>query len=232
MERRRFIASCSTACGLIGLNMPLQAAVVRRHPRSVLTDSEGQPLSAASLQPGVNYVFQWPYPATPCFLLNLGQTIPGRTDLRTPDGGRYDWPGGVGRNQSIVAYSAICSHKLTHPTRDISFIAYREQPTSHSTHARVIHCCSEHSQFDAAAGARVLEGPAPQPLAAIVLEYVPERDELAAVATLGPEVFDRFFASFGFRLALEHGGDRAMKPVGPSTRVSTLDKFCRQQVRC
>lgn len=232
MERRSFIAACSAACGLAGLNLPARAAVAREYPRSVLTDSEGRPLKASSLKPGVNYVFQWPYPATPCFLLDLGRKVEGTTKLRTADGRQYDWPGGVGRAQSIVAYSAICSHKLTHPTRDISFISYRDEATAHSRRARVIHCCSEHSQFDPAAGARVLEGPAPQPLAGIVLEYVAERDELVAVATLGADVFDRFFQSFGFRLALDHGGDRAMKPVGATTRVVAMDSFCRQQVRC
>lgn len=232
MERRSFLAACSAACGLAGLSLPADAVVAREYPRSLLTDSEGRPLKASSLRPGVNYVFQWPYPATPCFLLDLGRKVEGHKRLLTADGHGYDWPGGVGRGQSVVAYSAICSHKLTHPTRDISFIAYREQATAHSRHARVIHCCSEHSQFDPAAGARVLDGPAPQPLAGILLEYAADRDELTAVGTLGADVFDRFFHDFGFRLALEHGGDRAMKPVGASTRVIAMEQFCRQQVRC
>jgi hypothetical protein len=50
--------------------------------------------------------------------------------------------------------------------------------------------------------------------------------------TLGSDQFDRFFESFGFRLALEHGGKRAARPVGPTTRVLGMDQFCRQQVRC
>lgn len=233
MERRSFIAACSAAaCGLAGLHAPSRAATLREFPRSVLTDAEGRPLKAASLQHGRNYVFQWPYPATPCFLLDIGRRVEGRRGLQTADGRRYDWPGGVGPQRSVVAYSAICSHKLTHPTRDISFIAYRDEATPHSRHTRVIHCCSEHSQFDATAGARVLDGPAPQPLAAIVLEYSAERDELSAVATLGADVFDRFFKSFGFRLALDHGGDRAMRPIGPFAPVLAMEQFCRQQVRC
>lgn len=232
MERRRFIAACGAACGMAGLHWPAEAGTARSFPRSVLTDEHGRPLKASTLQVGRNYVFPWPYPATPCFLLDLGRKIEGRNDLRTADGQRYDWPGGVGPRQSVAAYSAICSHKLTHPTRDISFIAYREQATPHSRHARVIHCCSEHSQFDPAAGARVLDGPAPQPLATILLDYDARRDELSAVGTLGSDQFDRFFESFGFRLALEHGGERAARPVGPTTRVLGMDQFCRQQVRC
>jgi len=42
----------------------------------------------------------------------------------------------------------------------------------------VIHCCSEHSQYDPAEGARVVAGPAPQPLAAILLDHDPASDAL------------------------------------------------------
>ena len=72
----------------------------------------------------------------------------------------------------------------------------------------MIHCCSEHSQYDPAEGGRVLAGPAPQPLAAILLDYDAAADELYAVGTLGGEMFDEFFAKYEFRLALEHGGQR------------------------
>src|SRR5438552_3337692 len=83
-----------------------------------------------------------------------------------------------GARRSIVAYSAICAHKLAYPTREISFIRYQEQP-SKTSKGGVIHCCAEHSVYDPAAGARVVSGPAPQPLAAIVLDYDPDQDALA-----------------------------------------------------
>jgi arsenite oxidase small subunit len=232
MDRRSFIAACGAGCGLASLHMPAHGDVVRNFPRSVLTAPDGRPFRTSVLEPGRNYVFHWPFPATPCFLLDIGEKVGARKNLRTASGHAYDWPGGVGPRQSVVAYSAICSHRLTHPTRDISFIAYRDKATSHSPHDRVIHCCSVHSQFDATAGARVLSGPAPQPLATIVLDYSAERDELSAIGTLGADVFDRFFSSFGFRLALEHGGKRATKPVGTTVIVQALDHYCRQQVRC
>ena len=34
-------------------------------------------------------------------------------------------PGGIGRDKSVVSFSAICAHKLSHPSRNISFINYR-----------------------------------------------------------------------------------------------------------
>lgn len=132
---------------------------------------------------------------------------------------------------SIVAYSAICAHQLAYPTRQISFISYRAESSARNKHAQVIHCCAEHSQYDPAEGARVVAGPAPQPLAAILLEHDPRTDELVATGTLGGEMFNQFFAKYEFKLALELG-DTAHRVVAGSTVVSELDNYCRQQVRC
>jgi arsenite oxidase small subunit len=95
----------------------------------------------------------------------------------------------------------------------------------------VIHCCSEHSQYDPAEGAKVLAGPAPQPLAAILLDYDPESDGLSAVGTLGGELFNEFFSKYEFRLALDHGG-HARTVVESRCTVSELAQYCRQQVKC
>jgi hypothetical protein len=95
----------------------------------------------------------------------------------------------------------------------------------------VIHCCSEHSQYDPAAGARVLAGPAPQPLAAILLEHNSDADELYAVGTLGGELFNEFFDKYAFRLQLEHGSS-ARSAVSGSCVVQELEHYCRQQVKC
>ncbi|TXG79298.1 MAG: hypothetical protein E6R14_11345 [Thermomicrobiales bacterium] len=196
----------------------------RFYARALLTDDRGKPLRAASLARQRNYLFHYPYATTPCFLLDLGRTA-------AADAGSA-WPGGVGPGRSLVAYSAICSHQLTYPTRDISFISYRAEASPQNRHAHVIHCCSEHSQYDPAQGARVLAGPAPHPLAAILLEHDPKNDTLHALGTLGIEMFDTFFEKFGFRLALENGAQNVRKPVANEARVIELDSFCRQQVRC
>jgi Rieske Fe-S protein len=44
----------------------------------------------------------------------------------------------------------------------------------------MIHCCAEHSEYDPAAGAKVMAGPAKQPLATILLDYDATTDELSA----------------------------------------------------
>ena len=123
----------------------------------------------------------------------------------------------MGPARAIVAFSAICAHKLAYPTRDVSFIRYQPQRSATSD-ARVIHCCADHSVYDPASGARVLAGPAPQPLAAILLEYDAATDELAALGTVGAEQFDAFFAKYEFKLALDHGQGKARRPVGATRR--------------
>ena len=105
---------------------------------------------------------------------------------------------------SIVAFSAICAHKLAYPTREVSFIRYQKDRSSTSGGA-VIHCCADHSVYDPAQGARVVSGPAPQPLAAIVLEHEPASDELVALGTVGAEQFDAFFGKYDVRLEFEYG---------------------------
>ena len=88
--------------------------------------------------------------------------------------------------------------------------------------------CSE--RF-AAEGARVVAGPAPQPLAAILLEHDEKTDELHAVGTLGGEMFNAFFEKFGFRLEMEHGA-RMKEAVQGTCVVETLENYCKQQVKC
>lgn len=233
MQRRTFISMCAASCAAAAL--PCGAAVnlqPRRYTRSLLVDAEDRPLQAASLAVERNYIFHYPYAATPCFLLNLGRPAQPTDGLKTEAAQQYRWPGGVGPRQNIVAYSAICAHKLTYPTRDISFISYRSQGAAQSQLTHVIHCCSEHSQYDATQGGRVRAGPAPQPLAAILLEHDARSDALYAFGTLGGEMFNAFFERFAFRLALEHGGQKVDKPAGERARVIELDNFCRQLVKC
>jgi arsenite oxidase small subunit len=233
MDRRDFIGVCVAGAAL-SID-PARAANLqpRFYARVRLVDESQQPVRAATLAVNRNYIFHYPFAATPCFLLNLGKPTQQAVTLKTETGGDYAWPGGVGTQNSIVGYSAICAHRLSYPTRQISFISYRTAPgPSRLTHSNVIHCCSEHSEYDPATGARVLGGPAPQPLSAILLEHDKTNDQLYAVGTLGGEVFDAFFAKYEFRLALEYGDKRARQPVAGSAVVAELANYCRQQVQC
>jgi arsenite oxidase small subunit len=233
MERRDFIKACAATCAAA---MPelLQAKNLqpRFYARVQLVNDAGAPLRAASLAAGRNYIFHYPFESTPCFLLNLGKPTGRDVQLKTEGGGVYTWPGGVGSHRSIVGFSAICAHRLTYPTPQISFISYREKSTSSATsRPNVIHCCSEHSEYDPASGGRVVGGPAPQPLSAILLEHDAAGDTLHAVGTLGGEMFDAFFSRFEFKLALEHGSGVRRQVTGRAV-VRDLQQYCKQQVRC
>lgn len=236
MERRDFIHVCAASALGLGTSSPLAAADAqpRQYARTRLTDESGQALRSAQLAVGENYVFHYPFEGTPCFLINLGKPTTQNVTLKTGDGSSYQWPGGVGSQRAIVAYSAICSHQLTYPTRQISFISYRERSTaSKISKPNMIHCCSEHSEYDPAAGARVMGGPAPQPLCAILLEHDRATDTLFATGTLGGEMFNTFFSKYAMRLALEHGSaTRAQQRVAATSTVTALTRFCKQQVRC
>jgi Rieske Fe-S protein len=234
MERRRFIEACAAACAL---RVPEAIAAGEQKPRfygrARLIGRGGQPFRVAGMAAGRNYIFHYPFESTPCFLLDLGRPTMTDVELKTEGGAVYRWPGGVGPGRAVVGYSAICAHRLTYPTPQISFISYRRRSASPAnSHPDVIHCCSEHSEYDPALGARVVGGPAPQPLSAILLEYDHATDELDAVGTLGGELFDAFFAKYEFKLALDYGAGGVHRNVAGRTVVQELERFCRQQVRC
>jgi Rieske Fe-S protein len=237
MERRDFLKACAAGATLAASApqaLAAQQASPRYYARALLTDANGDPLRASSLKAGVNYIFHYPFGGTPCFLLDLGKPTQRNVALKTADGQRYVWSGGVGAGRSIVSFSAICAHKLAYPTRQISFISYRGNDES-STFARAqtIHCCAEHSEYDPASGGKVLGGPAEQPLAAILLEHDAAADRLYAVGTLGGELFNEFFQKYEMKLALEHRSDTVPRqPVASSAKVSELAVYCQQRVRC
>ena len=188
-------------------------------------------MQATRLAPEINYVFHYPYASTPCLLLKLARPIASTAALKRQDGSAYAWQGGVGRDRSIVAFSAICAHKLAYPTREVSFIRYQREPSATSG-AQVIHCCADHSVYDPAQGARVVSGPAPQPLAAILLEHVESEDALYATGTVGAEQFDAFFDKYKMRLNLEYGEGKARNTVSSSTTVRELASYCRTTIQC
>src|SRR5690242_16387767 len=196
MQRREFVAFCVASAAAAATQAVADDAQPRRYSRTRLVGPGGAPLLAKAVPVNQNLIFHYPYAATPCFLLNLGRPAAPSAHLKTADARPYEWHGGVGENRSIVAYSAICAHKLTYPTREISFISFRTDKTPANRHTNVIHCCSEHSQYDPAAGAKVVAGPARQPLAAIILEHDARTDELYATGTLGAELFNEFFDKY------------------------------------
>ncbi len=243
LARRAFVKLCATTAAAVGASPAVLAraasAPLKRYERVRLLDAGGAPLRAAMLQPGVSYVFNYPFATTPCFLLDLGRPLNGDVPLATESGERYTWPGGTGPKGSIVSFSAICAHKMSHPARAVSFINYRHGEVSFRDHDEkvvtregVIFCCSEKSVYDPAQGATVLGGPAKQPLCSILLEHDPGDDALYAVGSYGGEMFEKFFDTFKERLQLEWGTRDVRALVRGSSQVVTIDEYSRTQMMC
>jgi arsenite oxidase small subunit len=204
------------------------AGPVAAHPRALLVDKLGDPFRASALALGEAQLFTYPYVAAPVFLLRLNSAVAGAA-LQTEAQQAYRAPAGVGPQRNIVAFSAICAHKLMYPTPQISFIGLRKGLGSEP--AQVIHCCGDDSRYDPAQGARVIAGPAPQPLAAVVLEWDARTDRLHAVGMQGGEMFPAFFEKYGFKLETELGS-RARAAVGATTVVQTAATYSRQWQSC
>jgi hypothetical protein len=157
MKRRGFVKLCASALAGITASPELLARenqVYHRYGRVALIDSySGEPVRAASLDVGEAYLFHYPYVSTPCFLIDLGKAVTSHSNLKTRDGDRYRWQGGAGKNESVVAFSAICAHKMTHPAPSVSFINYRHKEVKFRNNndeieqrAGVIYCCSENTR--------------------------------------------------------------------------------------
>ncbi|HVO08638.1 MAG TPA: (2Fe-2S)-binding protein [Burkholderiaceae bacterium] len=232
VERRRDLmrqAACVAGAWAASRALPVVAAGdVQRHPRSLLVDSRGSPWRARQLKAGEAYLFNYPYTVSPVFLIAFERELK-PVELVTGDKQRYVAPAGVGPNQSIVAFSAICAHKLMYPTPAISFIGLRSGGGSEPAH--VIHCCGDNSRYDPSQGARVIGGPAPQPLAAVLLEWDAGSDQLQAVGMRGGEMFDRFFDMYAMKLQLETGSSQR-KPSGATVVVQPAAVYSRQWRSC
>ena len=234
MDRRSFLGSCTAGAAGLSAAASFPAfgadAKPKEYTRAVLVNERGDPLKASELKPQVNYVFHYPFEATPVFLLDLGKPVAANT-LSTQERSSYSWPGGVGRKRSIVAFSAICAHQLVYPTRDVSFISFRKTRAQRGVQDGLIHCCAEHSQYDPARGAEVLSGPAKQPLCAVLLTHDPKGDTRTAYATLGGELFDEFFRKYEMKLSLDVG-PRAKNAVAGQSIVRELERFCKNPIQC
>jgi arsenite oxidase small subunit len=245
MDRRHFIETCSASAACVaGAATTVSGSIAfaadakpKPYGRVMLTDERGDPFRVANLKSQVNYIFHYPFEATPVFLLDLGKpALPLKAEaLKTHGGEGYAWPGGVGKGRSIVAFSAICAHQLVYPTQQLSFISFRKgKPVNAKTPdagADLIHCCADHSQYDPAQGAKVLGGPARQPLCAVLLEHHAKDDTLTAYATLGGELFDEFFKKYDAKLSIEVGS-KARQTVSQRSVVRELERYCRNPVKC
>ena len=226
----RWAACLSAACvsGPLTLAHAQSPLVVHKYRRTLLVDKHGRAFKSGQLAAGMPYIFNYPYESTPVFLLALPHAAK-PVDLRDGKKQHYQSLQGIGPRHSIVAYSAICAHKLMYPTPQISFINIRKGQANEPAH--VVHCCGDNSRYDPTQGGRVISGPAPQPLAMIELEWDSSSDELHAVGTLGGEMFQSFFEKYEFRLSLDHGAT-ARNESAETSVVQPAANYSKQQQSC
>ena len=241
MDRRNFLK----VIGATGVYMAVSPATISgklyaddgtlftAYEKVQLLDAAGAPIKASSLKKETNYVFNYPFVSTPAILLDLEDPTQKDITLKSEDGEEYIWKGGIGSKGTIVAYSAICSHQLAHPTPDDSFLQYcqKDKKTMAYKHGGIMVCSSHLSAFDVGNGCKNLSGPAEQPLASIIIE-IAEDDTLWASGVLGPDKFHEYFKAYKPELKKFYGGKRkGKKPVKESAKMVTLNEYTKEIIQ-
>lgn len=241
MERRSFLKVMAAGATIVAVNPSLirgtlyadDGRLYAAYEKAQLLDASGAPIKASSLEKEVTYIFNYPYASTPCMIINLPEPTSQEVTLKSEGGEEYVWKSGVGKDRTIVAYSAICAHQLTHPTPNDSFIKYvpKATPTIAYDNSGIIVCSSHLSAYDAAAGAKVLRGAASQPLAAIVLE-VADDDTIWAVGVLGSDKFQDYFRAFKPELKEFYNGIAQGKQlVSISAKTVKLTEYSKEIIQ-
>ncbi len=238
MDRRTFIKACATVAvasavdsSVISRALSSQQNLYKAYNKALLVKEDGSPLTEKDIQPQKSYILFYPHTATPCFLLNLDAEVK-PAEIKLKDGKSYTWNGGVGSKKSIVAYSAICAHQWSYPTKTYAFINYypENQPSETTKKAGVIQCCAHLAVYDPKQGATVLDGPAEVPLAAIVLQQ--EGDNFYAVGVLGVDQFDKFFDLYKQDLRQQYGSTAKAKALVDRCVVVELEKYTQAPIKC
>jgi len=241
MDRRNFLKMVAAGATFVAVSPAMirgnlyaaDGRLYQAYEKVQLVDAEGNPIKASSLTKETSYIFNYPYASTPCLLVNLPKPTQQKIELESESKEKYVWESGVGKDRTIVAYVAICTHQLTHPTPNDSFFGY--VPTTQKTMAYekggIIVCSSHLSAFDPGAGAKVLGGAATQPLSAVVLEHAAD-DTLWAVGILGQDKFHDYFKAFRPELKEFYGGTaEAKKLVSISAKTVKLTEFSKEIIQ-
>ncbi|WP_448587383.1 (2Fe-2S)-binding protein [Thermocrinis sp.] len=238
MDRRSFIKTCSTIAvasmvdaSLFSELLSAQEGMFKAYRKALLIKEDGSPLSEADLKPHTAYIFFYPHVGTPCYIINLGEEVK-PLELTLKDGKKYRWQGGVGSKKSIVAYSAICAHQWSYPTKKYSFINYYppDKPSEISKKGGIIQCCAHLALYDPKEGAKVVDGPADFPLASVVIQE--EGGRFYAVGILGVDQFDKFFETYRRELREAYGTTAKARELVDSCKVVEVSKYVGQVIYC
>jgi Rieske Fe-S protein len=240
MERRNFLRLSATSAMVVAVAPSLitqklyaeDGSLFQTFEKVQLKDAEGNPLKSKALAVEENYIFMYPHAATPAIMVDLPEPTQKDIKLKAEDGTEYIYKGGAGAKGTLVAFSAICAHQLTHPTPKMTMFQY--VPTTGKTLAYekpgVFVCSSHLAAYDPKQGGKVVGGPANQGLASIILE-IDADDNIWAVAVLGPVKFQEFFDAFKQDLKEIYGRRGAKKLTKDEVKVQPLKNFTAELIQ-
>ncbi len=235
MDRRGFVKVCagSTALALANWHETVLAAGFESFKPAKLTNQYGIPLKASEIPAGQTMVFSFPTVAVPCFLINLGDRKTQADVKLKGEEGEYTWNAAVGPKGQYVAFVAICTHQLSYPQKEVSYLRY-EPGASELAGGAVgkIVCCAHASVFEPTEGAKNVSGPATQPLLPVRLVYDPVSDELAADGVMGMEFIKNFFKTFKSDLNDRYGRGGYRQEVGDKSACVPLTEYSQVVVAC
>lgn len=227
MDRRGFVKLCagSAALAMADWNELVLAGGFESFPPAKLTNKFGAPLKASEITAKEAMVFSYPVAGVPCFLINLGDKSSKSNVPLKGEGGDYAWNGGVGPKGQFVAFVAICTHQLSYPQPEVSYLRFAAEGSELAGGPGKIVCCAHASVFDPTEGARVVSGPATLPLLPIRLVYDPVSDELAADGIMGMDFIKRFFSTYKADLNARYGRGGYRLDVGGKTACVPLSQY-------
>jgi len=227
MDRRGFVKACAGGAALALANWDnlVLAGSFEAFPPAKLTNKIGIPLKTTEIPTGEAMVFAYPVAGVPCFLINLGDKTSKANPKLAGEKDEYDWAGGVGPNGNIVAFVAICTHQMSYPQPEVSYMRYAAEGSELAGAPGRIVCCAHASVFDPAEGARPVTGPATFPLLPVRLAYDPVSDELSADGILGMDYIRRFFKTYKGDLNARYGPGGYRQPVEGKTIALPLSKY-------
>lgn len=227
MDRRDFVKICAGGATLAMANWSnlVLAGSFESFPAAKLVNKIGIPLKASEIPTNEAMVFSYPVAGVPCFLINLGKDSGKAVAKMAGESETYDYPGGVGPHGQYVAFVAICTHQLSYPQQEVSYLRFADEGSEIAGAPKRIVCCAHASVFDPSQGAKPLSGPAGFPLLPIRLAYDPVSDELAADGVMGMDLIKRFFSTYKRDLIAKYGPGGYRQPIEGKTITLPLSKY-------
>jgi arsenite oxidase small subunit len=175
MERREFLKLAAAAGGAVtiaALLSTFKAATFVPTPTAAAAWPIVKVTNISNLTNLTPVVFYYPLTNTPNYLVKLGVAA----------------KGGIGPNNDIVAFSAICQHLGC----QYGFLAPGSSPVCNSSYKAKIpmgYCCCHGSQYDFVEGAKVIGGPASRPVPMVTLQLDTTTGDISAVGMGPPTIF-------------------------------------------